>query len=187
MGKSRMDTVIELVRELVAAQQRPLRVAEVGVFRGDLARAALKELGPKFIRFYFLVDPWRAYDQKPRNNQKEFDQMIQGLYKFSPEVGDRAIVLRATSLEAAALFADGAFDLVFIDAHHAYEHVMEDIRAWWPLVADTGVLAGHDYHKNWGEVVRAVDESFVEHTIRRLPGTVWAVEKDGKAIPSVRS
>ena len=183
MGKSRMDSVIELVRELVAAQQRPLQVAEVGVFQGGLTRAVLKELGPKFVRLYFLIDPWRAYSQKPRESQAEFDQMVQELYKFAPEVGDRAIVLRTTSLEAAALFAGGVFDLVFIDAHHAYEHVLEDIRAWWPLVADTGILAGHDYCKNWAEVMRAVDGSFVAHTVRSLPGTVWAVAKNGEARP----
>lgn len=64
------------------------------------------------------------------------------------------------SLRAAALFPDGHFDLVFLDAAHDYESVRADIQAWWPKVKTSGVLAGHDYDQGWCGVRRAVDEFF---------------------------
>lgn len=56
-----------------------------------------------------------------------------------------ATVLREDSAVAAARFADGSLDLVFIDADHQYDAVMRDLEAWWPKIAPTGRIAGHDY------------------------------------------
>ena len=37
------------------------------------------------------------------------------------------------------------FDVVFIDANHAYEHVLGDALNSWPLLAPGGFMAFHDY------------------------------------------
>ena len=42
------------------------------------------------------------------------------------------------SLEAAAVLADGAFDLVFLDGDHSYEATRADIEAWLPKVRPVG-------------------------------------------------
>lgn len=175
---SRIDSVIGLARELAKREGRPIRVVEIGVLRGDLTKAVLKAVGPAIIELYLMVDPWTVYDQGNRT-QEMFDEMIQDLSAFAMNEDRRAVVMQRPSLEAVPLFPEGAFDLVFIDGHHGYEEVMKDIRAWWPLVTDTGVLSGHDYRRPTPGVVQAVDESFVCHTVEMLPGTVWAVRKDG--------
>lgn len=176
--EGRIASVAGLACEIAKREGRPTKVVEIGVLRGDLAKAVLKELGPKVIELYLLVDPWMFYDQGNRT-QSMFDRMAQDLCKFSMDEDRRAIVMRRPSLEVAPLFADGTFDLVFIDGHHGYEQVIADIRAWWPLVPDTGILAGHDYRRQTPGVVQAVDESFVQHTVKILPGNTWAVRKDG--------
>ena len=48
-------------------------------------------------------------------------------------------------------------DMVFIDAGHTYKEVLEDIKTWKPKVKK--LLCGHDYCKEWPEVVKAVDEA----------------------------
>lgn len=52
---------------------------------------------------------------------------------------------------------DRKADLVFIDANHDYESVLEDIEIWYPKVKRGGILVGHDYGVFEG-VTRAVDE-----------------------------
>ena len=43
----------------------------------------------------------------------------------------------------------GYFDLVYIDAVHEYQPILDDIRAVHPLIRDGGWIAGHDYwHPN---------------------------------------
>ena len=61
--------------------------------------------------------------------------------------GVHSCIIVASSLQAAECFADGYFDLVYIDGDHRYEAVLADLRAWYPKVAAGGILAGDD----WGE------------------------------------
>jgi SAM-dependent methyltransferase len=66
--------------------------------------------------------------------------------------------IRLGSLEAAAQYAPGSLDFVFIDGDHDYAAVRADIVAWLPLVKDGGVLAGDDFLDQWPGVQRAVRE-----------------------------
>lgn len=178
MKKNRIDSVVEFARGIAKREGRPIRVVEIGVLRGDLTKAVLKALGPKVIELYLMVDPWTVYNQGNRT-QGMFDAMVRDLREFAANEDRRAVMMRRPSLEAAPLFPDGSFDLIFIDGHHGYKEVIKDIRAWWPLVTDTGILAGHDYRRITPDVIRAVDESFVHHTVEMFPDTVWAVRKNG--------
>ena len=64
-------------------------------------------------------------------------------------------------------------DLVYIDAAHDYLSVYADIEAWWPVVKQGGILAGHDYEQKqddgfWGpiEVRPAVDAWAKKHGLK---------------------
>jgi hypothetical protein len=59
--------------------------------------------------------------------------------------------------------------MVFIDAEHSYERVMEDID--WAIKLGIPMIAGHDYCELHPEVVRAVDEVF-QNKIKVI-GSVW--------------
>ena len=69
------------------------------------------------------------------------------------------------SIEASKKYEDNSIDFVFIDANHDYDYVKKDIEAWFPKVKTGGVIAGHDYHKHWKGVVKAVDEFFLEKDV----------------------
>lgn len=66
--------------------------------------------------------------------------------------------LRMSSLDAAKLFENTSLDFVFIDAQHEYEFVKNDIVAWLPKIKAGGILAGHDYLKQWSGIISAVNE-----------------------------
>jgi cephalosporin hydroxylase len=70
---------------------------------------------------------------------------------------------------------------VFIDASHAYEDVIADIRLWAPKIRSGGLLCGHDYgmeayYPQWG-VTRAVDEyaAEVNQTVERGADWTWFI------------
>ena len=63
--------------------------------------------------------------------------------------------LKMSSQAAAALFADGTLDFVFIDADHSIESVQADIACWRPKIKSGGTLAGHDWN-TYGSVQQAV-------------------------------
>jgi SAM-dependent methyltransferase len=78
---------------------------------------------------------------------------------------------------------DRQFDLVFVDADHSYQKVLQDIAAWEDKVRPGGILCGDDYdNPHWPGVKQAVDEYFAKfpeielHTIGS-PTHVWWVRK----------
>ncbi len=50
-----------------------------------------------------------------------------------------------SSLEAAKYLVDVKPDLVYIDASHQKEDVLDDLRAWYPYVKGHGILCGDDW------------------------------------------
>ena len=67
--------------------------------------------------------------------------------------------IRSTSIEAAEVYPDDWFDVVYIDAAHDYDSVRADIDTWLPKVKPGGMICGHDYTAAWPGVIEAVDES----------------------------
>ena len=88
---------------------------------------------------------------------------------------DRLTFHRKTSLEAADTVDDSSQDLIFIDAAHDYDSVLEDIAAWRPKVRDGGILAGHDFQHSFPSVMDAVADSFNLMVVQVAPDSVWWV------------
>ena len=51
-------------------------------------------------------------------------------------------------------------DIIHIDAGHDYTSVTSDLRSWWPLLQDGGILVGDDYYTDgkWPEVQKGFDD-----------------------------
>ncbi len=138
-------------------------IAEVGVHRGQFFKYLLRTQPTLLVG----VDLWNASGPASQNDQRdtqlEMDHYHRDLQELSTQNPNTRII-RDLSDKAAAVFPDNFFDLVYIDADHTYDAVQADLKAWWPKVKVSGVLAGHDY-ENWVTdqyvrfgVVKAVDE-----------------------------
>lgn len=70
-------------------------------------------------------------------------------------------IVRQWSHIAAAAFDKESVDFVYLDANHSKAGSLNDLMAWWPIVKQGGILAGHDYCPGNGEgmgVKEAVDQ-----------------------------
>ena len=88
-------------------------------------------------------------------------------------------VMRTTSLAAAARFAERSVDRVFLDGSHDPDSVAEDLRAWFPKLAPTGRLGGHDYSREKHPALCDVVDAFAEAralVVRRGPRSVFSLE-----------
>jgi hypothetical protein len=162
------------------------KIAEIGVLRGECARAILRSPAVDIIKDYIAIDPWgvkenkKACDIYQQYSQADWDYYYKSTVKYMPWF-PQLRVIKLPSLEAAPLFMDGYFDLVYIDGDHSYDAVIADIKAWMPKVRNGGILCGHDYihvgeeKQSWQNVVQAVDDLFGDKK-SILPSTVWAVE-----------
>jgi len=73
------------------------------------------------------------------------------------ELGITVEVLKESSREAAARFAPGSLQRVFLDGSHDGPSVAEDLLLWHARLAPDGVLAGHDYDEKHQALCAAVD------------------------------
>lgn len=73
--------------------------------------------------------------------------------------------VQGDQVAAAARYTDESLDFVFIDADHSYKTTAATIQAFLPKLRAGGTLAGHDYTRDWPDVVRAVNELLPGHTV----------------------
>lgn len=111
---------------------KPKRLMEIGSFRGYTA-----------LYFAQHVEPDASIvtvDRYPEHGEA---------YRQTPEASR---IERRVGEMSSALFANdppASFDLIFIDADHAYEGVRRDTELCLPLVSPNGYIVWHDY-ANWG-------------------------------------
>lgn len=127
-------------------------VAEIGSYMGRSTYVLLASGAQVTAVDHFRGSPGERAHAIARGNGD-------GIYRaFMANVGHfpNLRILQTSSLNAARLFADQSFDMVFLDACHSYEAVKADIAAWKPKARY--LLCGHDYHPSWPGVVKAVEE-----------------------------
>lgn len=170
---------------IAALAQRRLQspssiVVELGSWRGRSAVAWAENSVGRVL----CVDTWDdsafgceefpgdapGLKQKPEWLLNEFRKNTQGLTNVVP--------MRMATVEAARVFASQGLraDVVFVDAGHLAHEVTADLNAWVPLLADGGVLCGHDYNfSGWPAVKEVVDRTVPWF---RVVETIWTTEAE---------
>jgi len=139
--------------------------AEVGVAQGYYSEVLCQEnLDLKL----HCIDYWEYYPEYIDYRKKStFDNLYETAKKRLEPYNCNLIKKR--SMDAVKDFEDGSLDFVYIDAHHGYEYVKEDIEEWSKKVKKGGIVAGHDYYitraGNVG-VIKAVDEYVKKHNCK---------------------
>lgn len=149
---------------------------EIGVYRGKytekLCKVGLKVYG---------VDPWnpyKGYHEHRRNFVKRSEDIYtEAKNRLAPYDCE---LIRKMSTDAVKDFEDESLDFVYIDGHHGFKYVVEDIYEWSYKIKKGGVISGHDYslsptirvkHAVNG-YIRAykIDPWYVLGTRRTIPG-----------------
>ena len=159
----RWDALTYLLDQL-GVSDHALRMAEVGVEAANTSQRLL-ERNP-FLS-YIGVDPYFR-------NDLLYADVVQRLAFFIDS--GRFTLHRNTSLNASLQVADQSLDMVFLDARHDYEAVLDDVAAWKPKVRRGGILSGHDFSWMFPTVAMAVfKETFnvPDKTMNLAPDGVW--------------
>lgn len=167
--------------EKVIKEKKVKTIIEVGVFLGNWCCHVAKNL-PEGGR-HFAVDHWMGcpvYEQGIWDKKEnEFRQFLSNI--IHSKLTDKVIPVRMPSLEAAKKFKALGIkaDLIYIDAAHDYQSVIDDLNAWISVLAPGGTFSGDDW--NWKTVRAAVTDFARSHNYKiRLRGTQWVIEIERK-------
>jgi hypothetical protein len=121
-----------LVLMKLAAAARPLRILELGSYRGYSGKAMLENAPEAATLTAVDIDPQHgeAYRDTPLAARVDRRVAPIGLEVFSPE-------------------EIGSFDLVFVDADHSRAAAAHDTEVALQMVSADGIVLWHDY-ANWG-------------------------------------
>ena len=164
------------VFEEVISKAKPKLVVEVGSWKGASAAHMAKlmkvhcEQGAKLICIdtwlgspeHFLA-PFLGEDPDWRGSLRMKNGYPQLYYTFlcnmvRQKVDDVVIPLPQPSINGALILRELGLrpDVVYIDGDHEYGSVLADLRAFWPLLSDDGILIGDDFigHDNVTQAAR---------------------------------
>jgi hypothetical protein len=138
-------------------------MVELGVWEGEFSEFCEQALAPAR---YTLIDFWR-YDRysfvlEDAPQMRELRSIYTAYFKGDPDAALEAAyqtvrsrfmgkpnvdILRADVAEAAARFADGSLDMIYLDANHTYEYVLRDLLLWFPKLRPGGLFICNDFYE----------------------------------------
>jgi len=127
---------------------------EIGSWLGKSTRH-IASLLPMSAKLY-AVDTWKGSVEHQSKKRTDVYDKLPTLYEqflsniIHAKLTDKIIPIRMTSLEAASYLKSikQQISLVYIDAAHDTQSVLQDVEAWYPYIAGRkGILCGDDW--NW--------------------------------------
>ncbi len=155
-------------------------VVEIGSWKGK-STAWLHVACFENHKTLYAVDHFRGSAE----HHKEFGDDINTFDEFNKNIehvretfeidnlNSTFVIMPISSEDAAKEFDDNSISLLFLDASHDYESVKADLNAWLPKVMRGGIVACHDYHKNWPGVMKAVREVTFDKLVNVTGTVAW--------------
>lgn len=146
-----LKTILPLIN-----QESQIKIAEIGVYQGRGTSIWNTILINENINYqYKAIDHFEGSREHDKSINY-YDITLKNLKTIS----DRIEIIKNDSILESKNYTDEYFDIVYIDASHEYEYVINDIKHWLPKVKKGGVICGDDYVSGWPGVIQAVDEVF---------------------------
>ena len=150
-------------------------MAEIGSYAGESAKIFLDSGN---VRLLFCVDPWmQGYDEMDAASQSNMSE-VENVFDSNLSKYNNYVKVKKTSLEAASMFPDHFFDLVYIDGNHKYEAVLEDLKIWIPKIKPGGWVTGHDFYPPYSSPSHPVTKAVLDY-FREMP---WSLFNDSSWI-----
>jgi hypothetical protein len=128
---------------------KPVRIIEVGVYRGNHAKQMLDSGNVSYI---YLID---NYSDNSMFSGDKGDYLEQFAKDYLNEYAGKCKWIRKDSLDVTTDDIQPV-DIIYIDGEHTYDRVSKELNHYCYFLFIGGIFCGHDY--DIPEVKRAVDE-----------------------------
>lgn len=153
-------------------------IVEVGSWRGRSAVAWSQNT----TGTVYCIDVWAndaygiSFPEDPPDLHRRDEWLLTEFHKNICGIPN-IVPIRTYSVKGAKIIAAMGLrpDVIFLDADHSMASIKGDYEAWLPLLADGGVICGHDYsYCGWPDVKTYVDATIPKF---KVIDTIWSVEE----------
>ena len=168
-GGSELYDLCEFIKQDITLNN----IIEIGSFQGESTTIFSENFKDSKI---FAVDIWNNnYDDtevlinsiNPADVENNFDIITKNYTNI--------IKIKMSSESFSNIVADNSIDFVYIDGDHTYKGVTNDIIKWRSKIKPGGYIGGHDYVEGREEIIRAVNENFIDYKIK-IFGWSWLIK-----------
>ena len=155
-----MEKTFETRTEMIKSLPKGMKVAELGVFKGDFSKEIFETMNPAELYLIDIFNGIMGSGDRDGNNMEyinlnEHYVSLENHFVSSPNVK----LLKGTTLNQMSTFENDYLDIVYIEASHEYLDVKNDLEISYHKVKSGGYILGHDYEpKRFPGVVNAVNE-----------------------------
>ena len=140
---------------------------EVGTFEGKHALQMLRKLN---IKKLYLIDPYINYeDYSNDRSSKKVDKAREIAHRLLKDYEDKIVWIDKMSNDAINDIKE-KLDFIYIDGNHYYPYIDNDIKNYYKLLKDDGIISGHDFCACWKDVIHAVNNFSREINLDILSG-----------------
>lgn len=149
-------------------------IIEVGCYEGRSTRA----LADNTSGIIHAVDPWNGKQQYYGGEiHQNGDNTTYSKFhcNLADHINSGRVKIHRQNFHEFSLPLGEYADLVFIDAIHEYNALIYDCARANAMLAQGGIIAGHDYSDSyWPEVKKFVDEFYPD---KQVEDTIWWIQK----------
>lgn len=162
---------------LARLQHNGARILEIGSYRGTSSTAIGHAIKERDIELYCL-DCWDDYygqgffEGIPSDNTPSDLEIFRYFLNNTAFVKDQLRILKGPSFKFKELLATAFFNLIFIDAAHDYDNVVQDINIAFKALLPGGIICGHDYHSDGHGVIEAVNDLIADDPAIMIKGLI---------------
>lgn len=162
---------------LALLQKEGSRILEIGSYRGASTTAIGNAIKDRDVELYCL-DRWDDYhgqgffDGVPAGEMPSDFEIFRSFLTNTVFLKNQLRILKGSSSQYKSMLSRRFFNMIFIDAAHDYESVVQDISIAMEALLPGGILCGHDYHSKGQDVIRAVDDLIANNAKIAVKGLI---------------
>jgi predicted O-methyltransferase YrrM len=150
-----------LVRKIY--KENPVSIIEIGCAAGHNASDIFNSLN---VKEFIAIDPYETaatdYNDYTRDRLVYMRKKAESQLKKFNHIIDWKKMLS----DQAILEISGSYDFIYIDGDHSFSAVYQDIKNYYPLLKNGGVIAGHDIDQQ--PVLEAFFKFISENNIKKF-------------------
>jgi len=149
---------------------------EVGSWLG-LSSRHIASILPENGKLY-CIDHWLGTDEYSEKDRKKYFPTLYEQFlsnTIHANLCDKIIPIRVDSSDGAQILLENRVtpDLIYIDACHYEESVYNNLKSYYPLIKNRGIICGDDYARPGGAVKRAVHRFANENNLKVIANSYW--------------
>lgn len=145
---TRNEMIVHYYNMLKSLSTMPIKIIEIGVFKGEFLNYLYKNCQPSIIDAIDLFDGEMCSGNADGNYVTHYNMNVSYNELLRKYENTNVNIIKADSSTYLNSVDNNSYDIIYIDGDHTYNGVKKDLEAAFKAIKHNGYIMGHDYEMN---------------------------------------